>query len=221
MIILRVFPKGDLKETYEKIVKNPQAISAECCKPLYISRQEERDFMSIIYDVNDIDAFADILVRKVPLATNPQKTRTITLLSPRFFPAPKDRPHGLERYQVALHVVSDELANVFDHTSHLDFPHDVFPTYGAYSFGENDILLSMLSTGRQRIEGFVKDQIESQRGVIGTEITRIDMSNRLAPEEMWREYRRSRYQFKPYNGYEEYDFVEEALLSGAFASEIT
>ena len=221
MIIVRVYPKGDLKESWEKIVQNPTTISGECCMPLYISRQEKGDFMSIIYHIGEIDEFTDILVRKIPLITNPEMTRTVTLLGPRFFPAPKDRPRQLERYQVSLRVASEEVANVFDNTSRLKYPNDVFPTYGAYSFGENDILFSMLSTGREKIEAFVRDHIASQQGVRAIETTHIVISKRLAPEEMWREYRRNRYQFKPYDGYEEYDFVQEALLSGAFASEVT
>jgi hypothetical protein len=220
MILLRIFPKQDLSDSWSRALTNLEKISNKDCTPLYASQQEEKDFMSMMYDVKDIDSFADVLVRNIPSAANSEKTRTITLLRPIFFPAPKDRPEQLERYQLAMRVASDELNNVFNHTIHLDYPVDLFPTYAAYSFGEDDILFSVLSISRDKVRAFVKEKIESQEGVLGVDIARIDMSKRLAPLEMWRHYREDKYLFKPSDGFEEYDFTEQALLSGAFAKEL-
>ena len=220
MIILRVFPNQNLNDTWNRVIQNLAKITNKQCTPLYASQQEEKDFLSIIYDVKDIDAFADVLVKGVPTVANSAKTRTITLLKPVFFPAPKDRPRQLERYQVSLRVASGELENVFDHTIHLDYPDDLFPTYAAYSFGEDDILVSMLSVGRDALRKFVSEKIESQKGVLGASIARISMSKKLAPEEMWKNYRRDKYLFEPSDGYEEYDFTELAFLEGAFRREL-
>jgi len=220
MILLRIFPKQDLSDSWSRALANSEKISNKDCTPLYASQQEEKDFMSIMYDVKDIDSFADVLVTSIPSAVNSKKTRTITLLKPVFFPAPKDRPEQLERYQVAIRAASDELNNVFNHTVHLAYPVDLFPTYVAFSFGEDDILMSMLSVSRDRVRAFVKEKIESQEGVLGVEIARIDMSKRLAPLEMWRRYREDKYLFKPSDRFEEYDFTEQALISGAFAKEL-
>ena len=219
MMIVRVFPKGDLSDTWARVLSNPEKISNRDCTPLYASQQEEKEFMSIIYDAKDVDAFTDVLVRQIPSVAHSEKTRTITLLKPVFFPAPKDRPGQLERYQVALRVTSDELEDIFNHTVHLDYPEDLFPTYAAYSFGEDDILLSMLSVSRDKIRTFVREKIESQKGVLGVDVARINMSKRLAPTEMWKSYRESRYLFKPSEGYEECDFTELAFLEGAFVKE--
>jgi len=220
MIILRVFPNQNLNDTWNRVIQNLAKITNKQCTPLYASQQEEKDFLSIIYDVKDIDAFADVLVKGVPSVANSAKTRTITLLKPVFFPAPKDRPRQLERYQVSLRVASGELENVFDHTIHLDYPDDLFPTYAAYSFGEDDILVSMLSVGRDTLRKFVSEEIESQKGVLGASVARISVSKKLAPEEMWKNYRRDKYLFEPSDGYEEYDFTELAFLEGAFRREL-
>ena len=220
MILLRIFPKEDLSDSWRRALSNPGNITNKDCTPLYASQQEEKDFMSIMYDVKDIDSFADVLVSKIPSAVNSKKTRTITLLKPVFFPAPKDRPEKLERYQVAMRVASDEVNNTFNRILHLDYPVDLFPTYAAYSFGEDDILVSMLSISRDKLRAFVKEKIESPRGVLDVDVARIDMSKRLAPLEMWRRYRKEKYLFKPSEGFEEYDFTEQALLSGAFEKEL-
>jgi len=82
MIILRVFPKSDLTDSWQRVTNNLDKISNEHCTPLYISQQEEKDFLSIMYDVKDIDSFGDILVKGIPTAANSEKTRTITLLKP-------------------------------------------------------------------------------------------------------------------------------------------
>ena len=219
MIIVRLFPKDELGDSWDRILNNVGKISNKDCIPLYISQQEEREFISIMYDVKDVDAFADILLKQIPSTANTDKTRTITLLKPVFFPAPKDRPRLLQRYQVAIRVTSEDVQNVFNHTVHLDYPEDLFPTYAAYSFGEDDILLSMLSVSRDKIRTFVREKVESQEGVLGVDVARIDMSKRIAPTEMWRNYRKSRYLFQPSEGYEEADFTELAFLEGAFVKE--
>lgn len=104
MIIVRVFPRDDLGATWDRVVNNVEKISNKDCTPLYVSQQEEKAFMSVIYDVKDIDAFADVLMKQIPSVANSEKTRTVTLLKPVFFPAPRDRPNQLERYQVGLRV---------------------------------------------------------------------------------------------------------------------
>ena len=206
MIIVRIFPKDELSESWNAVLNNLEKVSNEHCTPLYLSLQEEKNFMSLIYDVKDADLLGDILVKKIPSALQPDKTRTITLLKPAFFPVPKDRPANLERYQVALRVRSDELENIFNRILHLDYPRDAFPTYAAYSFGEEDILTSMLSMSRDRIKQFVKENLEPQKGVVSVEVARINMSKRVAPTEMWKKYRESKYIFPPTGEYEEYDW---------------
>jgi len=220
MIIVRIFPKGELKESWDRLLNNLERVSNEHCTPLYLSQQEEKNFMSLIYDVKDMDHFDDIIVKKIPSAVQPEKTRTVTLLRSSFFPVRKDRPANLERYQVAVRVTSNELENVFNSILNLDYPRDVFPTYAAYSFGEDDILTSMLSTSRDRIKKFVWEKLERQEGVLNVEVARINMSKRVAPTEMWKKYRESKYVFKPTWEHEEYDFVEQAALTGAFVREL-
>ena len=220
MVIVRIFPSGKLEESWNKVLENPEALSNIYCTPLYLSQREEENFMTLIYDVNDADRFADIVVKSIQSLLHPEKTRTITLLKPVFFPAPKDRPKDLERYQVAVRGMCGELENIFNHILHLDYPGDAFPTYAAYSFGEDDILTSMLSTGRDRLGQFLKANLESQRGVISLDISHISRSKRVAPTEMWKRYRESRYLFKPTAEQEEYDFLEREVLHGAREREV-
>jgi hypothetical protein len=217
---VRVLPIGELNQAWEAILRNLGDLSNEHCTPLYLSQQEEKSFLSIIYDVQDTDSLGDIIVKHIPATLRPEKTRAVTLLKPVFFPAPKDRPANLERYQVAVRAKTSQLENVFIHMLQLGYPNDVFPTYAAYSFGEDDILTSMLSTSRDRIEKFMEENVRSQTGVTHVEISRINMSKRLAPATIWKDYRESRYYFRPTERYEEFDFTELAALTGAFVHEI-
>ena len=63
------------------------------------------------------------------------------------------------------------------------------------------------------------ENLESQKGVVSVEVARINMSKRVAPTEMWKKYRESKYVFKPTGEYEEYDFIEHAALTEAFVRE--
>ena len=215
MEIVRIFPSGPLEESWNKVIDNLELLSNLYCTPLYLSQREEENFMTLIYDVKDADRFADIVVKNIPSLLHPEKTRTITLLKPVFFAAPKDRPQNLQRYQISVRGTCGELENIFNHILHLEYPNDAFPTYAAYSFGEADILLSMLSTSRDRIRQFLRTDLESRKGVISVEIGYINRSKRVAPSEMWKWYRESRYLFKPTAEQEEYDFLEREILHGA------
>jgi len=64
MMIVRMFPRNDLKDSWDRVLNNLDQISDGNCTPLYMSQQEEKDFMSIIFDVKDVDAFADVLVKR-------------------------------------------------------------------------------------------------------------------------------------------------------------
>lgn len=220
MVIVRIFPSGELDESWNKVLENLDKLSDMYCTPLYLSQREEENLMTLIYDVRDPDHIADIVVRNIPLLLHPEKTRTITLLRPVFFPAPRDRPPSLERYQVALKGRCGELENIFNHILHLDYPNDVFPTYAAYSFGEDDILTSMLSTDTGRLGQFLRDNLESQKGILSVTIGHISRSKRVAPSEMWKRYRESRYLFKPTAEQEEWDFLEREVLHGAREREV-
>lgn len=215
MVIVRIFPSKDLKESWNSVLDNLEMLSNSYCVPLYLSQREDENFMTLVYDVKDADRLADIVVKNIPSLMHPEKTRTITLLRPAFFPAPKERPQNLERYGVAVKGSCGELENIMKYILHLDYPRDVFPTYAAYSFGEEDILTSMLSTSRGRLEQFVKANLACQKGVISLGIGHIDRSKRVAPTEMWKRYRESRYVFKPTAEQEEYDFLESEVLHGA------
>ena len=220
MVIVRIFPSGRLEESWDRVLDNLADLSNMYCTPLYLSQREEESMMTLIYDVKDPDRFADIVVRKIPSLLRPEKMRTITLLRPVFFPAPKDRPLNLERYQVAVRGICDELENIFNHILHLDYPADAFPTYVAYSFGEDDILLSMLSSSRERLGRFLGSNLESQKGVVSVGIGHISRSKRVAPTQMWKSYRESRYLFRPTAEQEEYDFLDREILHGAREREV-
>ncbi len=220
MVIVRIFPAGELEESWNRVLDNLAVISNERCTPLYLSQREEENFMTLIYEVRDIDCFNDIIVKNIPSLLHPEKTRTITLLRPVFFPAPKDRPANLERFQVAITSAPEETENIFERIVGLRYPRDAFPTYAAFSFGEDDILTSMLSSSRDRLEGFVRESIEPWKGVLRVEIGHIDRSKRVAPAEMWRRYRESRYAFRPTAEFEEYDFLEYSTMPGVPPGEI-
>jgi hypothetical protein len=215
MVIVRIFPSGELSESWNRVLDNLEALSNIYCTPLYLSQREEENLMTLIYDAKDLDYIADIVVKRIPPLLHPKKTRTITLLRPVFFPAPRDRPQTLQRYQVAVRGACGELEDIFNHILHLDYPRDAFPTYAAYSFGEDDILASMLSTSRERLTQFLKANLECQKGVIGVDVGHINRSKRVAPTEMWKRYRESMYLFKPTAEQEEYDFLDHEVLHGA------
>jgi hypothetical protein len=78
----------------------------------------------------------------------------------------------------------------------------------------------MLSTSKDRLKQFVKENLETLEGVVSVDIGLINRSRRVAPAEMWRKYRESKYVFKPSSEQEEYDFLEHTTHPGAPAREL-
>ena len=220
MVIVRIYPSGPLEESWNKVLDNLRRITNDHSTPLYLSRREEENFMTLIYDVESLDFFGDIVAKSIPSLLRPEKTRTISLLRPVFFPAPKDRPANLERFQVAIRSRPEETENIFNSIISMNYPRDAFPTYAAYSFGEDDILTSMLSTSRDRIERFVRENFELRKGVLAVDVGHITQSKRVAPADMWKRYRENRYLFKPTAGFEELDFLEYTTAPGVPVGEM-
>jgi hypothetical protein len=219
MIIVRVLPLGSKDELWRKLSETVPKLEFEDARPLFLSQHEEYDHVTIVFDAQSFDAivplFCDHLAKCGPVL----RTKTAPLLRPVFFPVPKERPANLNRYRLAMKVHTPNMKGVYRKLSTLTYPPDVFPTYQAYSFGEDDIFVSILAPSREMAEDAVRFKIEGLEGIIDTELTYVKRNLRIASGGEWRRYRESFYVSPPSESSDvEFDWLD-AAMSGAFVDE--
>jgi hypothetical protein len=56
MIVVRIFPRGESEESWNKVPGNLDRISNRYCSPLYLSQREEETFMTLVYDVKETNS---------------------------------------------------------------------------------------------------------------------------------------------------------------------
>ena len=227
MMLVRLFPIKDKHKLWDCVLPILKEIKSEHCQPLYLSEWEPVDFITVMVDVINIDCMYKIWTQDLSKCKELDRSRTLTLMSPIFYPVPKDRPEKLHRYRIALQIDTAHLENIFNKIIDIDLKKiNIYPTYQAYSFGEDDILLSILSESESNIDTLIQQYLAPLEGVKNVEYIGITRSHRIAPTEFWREYRKKLYKVPITSDSgemdEDFDWSEEDIvgLSGGFVDEM-
>jgi len=227
MMLVRLYPKKDKEGLWNCVLPVLQDMKSENCQPLYLSEWEPVDFITVMFDVCNIDCMFKVWTKELSHCQGLSHTRTLTLMSPTFFPVPKKRPENLHRYRIAIQVEIANMDSVFTTLADMSFhKYNVFPTYQAYSFGEDDILLSVLAENEESINKTIQEYIAPMIGVKHVEYIWITKSVRIAPKNIWREYRKKLYKIKSEDHAQELDedfdwsLSNLAGLTGAFIDEL-
>lgn len=220
MIIVRVLPLGSKDELWFRLAETVPRLEVLNARPLFMSQHEEYDHVSIVFDAESFDAVVPVFCDHLAGCGPVLRTKTAPLLRPVFFPVPKERPENLKRYRLALKVHTPSMKSVYCQLSEMTYPPGVFATYQAYSFGDDDILVSILAPKREMVEEVVNSKIAGLQGVIDTDLTYVKRNLRIASGVEWRRYRESYYATPPPETSDvEFDWLD-AAMSGAFVDEI-
>jgi DNA-binding Lrp family transcriptional regulator len=142
-------------------------------EPLYAIQQEGKKYLSIVLNVKSMEAVHKVFLKNFHTLTSLKKTRTIPIMCPAYFPLPDGHPKGLERYMVYLRVAPQKYSEVYDKLLSLKHTDDTFLVYASHSFGDDDIIVSMLSKNRETINDFIKKHLGGMDGVNAYETSRV------------------------------------------------
>lgn len=198
MLIVRLIWKEDPEEVWNCVRKNLKGQETKKVKPLYISKLQEKNYISVVFDVEKIDYIVKFLVQQVGGCKEVIDTQTLTLMKPVFLPIPKERPEKQCRYSIFLKVEPKYYHDVYNELLDYKYKPDLFPTYIAYSLGEFDIVLSVLSESIDKVKVFVEGVLCKIEGVNGCAINTIEKSEHLASMETWRRLQRSLLHIPPW-----------------------
>ena len=195
IIVVRLFPHYDVQKVWQYVEKHFSNVKGDGVVPLFMSEQDYQNHVSLICDVNDPDALADFMIKEIAPCTEITHTRTATLLKPAFYPVPKDAPSSLCRFLVPLKVYPKKFNEIHEKLLKLDLPEDIYVAYVAFSLGEEDMIVSLLSEGREAVIRFVSGRIEDS-GIESIRIGVTHRTKRLVDASKWRncqaKYARSR-----------------------------
>ncbi len=220
MTLARVFPAGSKDELWTCLEQTVPGMRIKDVTPLYMSQQQERDWVTIVFDARSYDSMVPMFCDHLGACESARRTQTLPLLQPRFFPVPKDRPGKLQRFRLAMEVHTGSLRRVYKKLAGLKYPAGVYPTYQAFVFGDEDLLASILAPDRPALEAVVFGEMAGWDGVTDASLTLVHRNLRIAPAEEWRQYRRSRYRTPADESEDiEFDWLD-AAMSGAFVHEL-
>ena len=189
LVLIRLMPKGDLNELCGAIETEKRNLYWEDIKPLYLIRQEGKDYLSIVLDIENLDSIQKVFLKNLATMTSVKDTKTIPIMSPVYFPLPEGHAQDLERYQVYLRVTPEKYNEVYTSILKLNYPEDVIVTYFAYSFGDDDIIISMLAKNRETALEFANNTLGSIDGVMALDTSRVIKSSYLLPPDKSQEHK--------------------------------
>ncbi|MBI5001296.1 MAG: hypothetical protein HZB92_07220 [Euryarchaeota archaeon] len=227
-VVVRLFAKKSLPRLWEDIETSLPKLKSKDLVPLYASQQEAKDYITIITEATNFEALNDVVINNISTLADVRKTRTIPLLEPTYFLLPKGHPRDLERYLISLRAEPKSYQAIRSKIVCYDYPDNVFLSYLAYSLGEDDILLSVLTDSKKSVMAFAKEAFDRMDGVRSYEISNQLKTKRLASETAWKQHHEkflSSYDRQHRGDYDtDYDwsnnFYEYAAMSGAFVHEL-
>ncbi|MGQ9581909.1 MAG: hypothetical protein ACUVV6_00145 [Thermoplasmatota archaeon] len=188
LLCLRLYPKGGLGELWRLIEAEKRNLFWEGVTPLFAQQMEGREYIGVNIDVQKLENIQNVFLKNIATMIAVDRTKTIPLIRPVFFPMPKGHAKRLERFQVFLKVHPDRYEEVRTKIIGLDYPRDIVLTYLSYSFGDDDIILSILSRSREALAEFVGESVKRIEGVEATEIAHVVKLVPLCPESRLESY---------------------------------
>lgn len=163
--MVRLFPKTGLTKLWTKIEENRQHLESESVRPISASRFEGLGYINILVESESLEAIQDFLIVKVNEILPLRKTQVLPLMSPMIFPVKEGVHYTLERYFAQIDIAPESYKTVYDKLLNTKFDNDTHANWLSYSFGKEDILLSVFSADRESTIELLRREIGDIPGV--------------------------------------------------------
>ncbi|MCK4332009.1 MAG: hypothetical protein KAV40_00330 [Thermoplasmatales archaeon] len=229
MMIVRLYPKIDLNETW-KFVENVIAKeSTEEVIPLYATQAEGMMSIGVIFDVKDPDNIAHFLTETLSKCEHCHHSKTISLMKPVFFPIPKEKPENIQRYVIRIYTHPKNYSEIYNYLIDYNYPFNLFPIYVSYSLGDEDIVINIAADSAETVNNFLKERIRTMEGVNSSSVYPVVKAKRFAPlakliEEQKKHLAERAKKIPESETDKDFDWVENfehhAMLTGAFRRDL-
>jgi hypothetical protein len=156
--------------------KKDQALSL-----LYLTKRFVPGETSLIVKAENADAFMDFLNQHILPLECVSGSHIFNLMKPTFLHIPKGTCLDLKRFTVTINADPVHYQEIYDSICKIEPTKYFVVNYVAFTFQDHgdDILVSVLAKGLSAAKKGVLDHIESQEGVLNTNITRITKTRKL------------------------------------------
>ncbi len=173
LVLVRLYPKGGLSNFCNVFETEKRNLYWDDVKPLYALRMEGKRYVSILLDVKTFEAVEKVFLKDMMAMTSVSHTRTIPIMSPIYFPLPDGHPENMERFLVSLRIQPDKYKSVRDAIANTRTDGNAFISYVSYSFGDDDLIVSLLAKDRESARAFVDRHIGTLDGVNALDISKV------------------------------------------------
>ena len=181
LVLMKLYAKSGVADLWDAIEFQKRNLYWKEVNPLYAVQQEGKRYLSMVMEIKDLESFQRMFLSNLVTMAPVKKTMTIPLMAPIYFPLPKDHPTDFIRYQVFLRVSPEKYNEVYSKIITLDYPEGIIVTYLSHSFGDDDIIISLLARDRETAYDFINDSIGKIDGVFAHDISRVVRSEYLLP----------------------------------------
>jgi hypothetical protein len=150
---------------------------------LYLTKRFVPGETSLIVDASEANYFLKFLEDNILPLNSISGAYIFNLMKSRFFPIPKGTCADLKRFTVTINTEPKRYAEIYKTIASIKPQKNFVIGYLAFTFQEpgSDIVVSILAKNHSEAKSGVKEHMESLKGVLDTNITRITKTKRLYP----------------------------------------
>lgn len=188
---MRLYPKDSAEPIWEYVINTLGSMSREKVKPLFASIQTGARFVSVFLLVDDMEEVGDLLVKEIGDCEEIADTMTIPLLKMAFLPVVERDISKMKRYSVMIKTRPRHYYTLYKKIIDLQPGIDVVPNFASFTLGNYDILLSVWSPSKRKVEGFVDERIRGMEEVVKATIFPVAKTRIFMPLDDWRRFQRA------------------------------
>lgn len=221
MLIVRLYPTKGMASLWRSLEKNVDSLESDNYVALYASQLSGKNFISVIFEMKKLEDIEEFYTKALIKIPNIRKTETLTLMKTRYFEVPKERPKKLQRFLVHFTCDPKTYTQLYERVSTFKCPKNIIKTYLSYSFGDDDLLLSILADSVDSCMDFVEQKFNKFPGVQAVTFTHVIRSMLLVSKEKWKKHQDKHMDGgkKKRNTSSDWGFDDLAAMSGGFVDE--
>lgn len=189
MLIVRLYPKKALASVWKALEKNVDLLETKNYTALYATQLSGNNYVSVIFELKDLGNIEDFYMKVMEKIPDIRQTETLTLMKTEYYLIPKNRPEKLSRFQIHLNCEPEHYAQVFEKMREYKLPSNIFKTFISFSFGQDDIIMSVLSNSADSVLQIVEEKLAKIPGVSTIRFTHVVKCLRLVNNQKWKEHK--------------------------------
>jgi len=189
LVMIRLFPKSGMKPLWAAIESEVRNLYSKDISPIYAIQIEGKRYITLGLDVKNLEAVNDVFMKNINTMASVRKTETVPVMMPTYFRVEEGIHYTLDRFVTFLRVEPEAYDSVYKEIQANPKSGQNYLSYMSYSFGDDDIVISLFSEDREKADDFVKSKIGTLPGVLSYDFHRVVKYVPLMTKEHYHEHK--------------------------------